>query len=1400
MKTPSTTPPSPTPSSTQASPRGRRWFKLALALLMPVLALGLQTLYWDLLQPFVWTLFYPAIFVSSWLGGLVGGLAATALSIALVLWFFMEPLYAFVLQTPQHWASAGVFALVGGLVAAIHHRMQVQTARLEVAQRLAEQARERFQTIFEQAPLGVALIDSLSGQVDEVNQRFADIAGRTRAAMATIDWMQITHPDDVQEDLDNMARLNAGEIPGFQMNKRYLRPDGTPVWISMRIAPLRVAAGERPRHLCMIEDISERLALERTQAEAQEARTRLASEQRWKLALDGVSQGSWDWHLATDTVDYSLGWKAMLGYAEADIGQDLDGWTKRVHPDDLPPTQAAVQAHLAGATPVYESVHRLRCKDGGWKWVLDRGIVFERDANGQPLRMIGTHIDITAHKEAEERLLRSEEHLRLATEGAELGVWYWEMTTQTLNWSERCKVHLGLPPGAEPSVDHFYRAAHPDDRFRVEALINQAVADRSDYAAEYRIRWPDGSQHWLSAHGRVYTYPDGRLHGMGGITQDITERKRHEWAEASRSQMMELLAKGTPLPVVLQAIVAYVEDAKPTCLASILLLDGAGQHLLLGAAPSLPAFYNEAIHGLAIGPDVGSCGAAAWSGRRCIAADLRTHPNWQPFRDLTARAGLGSCWSEPIRGSHGAILGTFALYQREVAEPTPDDLDLIARMVNLTAVAIERCQSQQALADLNRDLERKVVERTAEAQAASAAKSEFLAHMSHEIRTPLNGVLGLVQLLQREPLTPDQQDMVTRIQGAGQSLLAILNDILDFSKIEAGQLRLEDRPFRLDALPAKLDSLLGSVARGKGLALRIAGPDADLGPLRGDALRLEQVLINLVGNAIKFTERGEVAVTFTTLASDPTGVRVRCTVRDSGIGIGPEALGRLFTPFTQADTSTTRRFGGTGLGLAICKRLVELMGGTLGADSVPGAGSTFWFELPLRHAAEEELPAPAAPVPKPPVGPRLRGLHLLAVDDSAMNRELVEMALSREGAQVTLAADGQQAVQLLRASPAGCDAVLMDVQMPVMDGRTATRLIRQELGLTQLPVIALTAGILAEEQRLIREAGADEVLAKPLDLELMVDRLAHHIGATRLATAAARAGTRGGGETGLAATNPAGALAGDQAVASPAVPASPDGDGEPNAVATAVPDIPGIDRERVALTFKDDVEFFLTLLGRLTQEAAAGLVQARQALAAGDRETLALRLHSLKGNAGNVGALTLMAAAGELEAAVKGGAPGPVGAAAPREVGEIDRAGGATRGETVVTDLEAGLADLERQVADLTAASAPWLANARARDRRHEPETRYTQPQPVDTPQIAGQLAALRAALRQHDLSALDLFEDLEDSLHTAWGAASRDALDEAITNLRFASALELLAQVAPDAPPRQDTAPGSTSGGGDPT
>lgn len=391
---------------------------------------------------------------------------------------------------------------------------------------------------------------------------------------------------------------------------------------------------------------------------------------------------------------------------------------------------------------------------------------------------------------------------------------------------------------------------------------------------------------------------------------------------------------------------------------------------------------------------------------------------------------------------------------------------------------------------LNEQLEHKVEIRTAEARAASAAKSEFLAQMSHEIRTPLNGVLGLAQVLSREPLAPNQRALVERIQASGQTLLMILNDILDFSKIEAGQLRIERRPFNLASVLTRIKNLLGPAARSKGLELRIAPPADPLGLLLGDGLRLEQVLVNLTGNAIKFTEQGVVTLTIQVLEASATDVWLRFEVRDTGIGLSSEALARLFTPFTQADAGITRRYGGTGLGLSICKRLMELMGGVIRVESQVGQGSLFWFELPFPRTAGESTPDPGpGPALAWPAKPQLTGLQVLVVDDSAINREVVERALAQEGATVMLAADGQQAVQQLKARPEGFDAVLMDVQMPVLDGLTATRLIRSDLGLTALPILALTAGGLADQQAAAREAGANAVLTKPLDLEQLTTTL-----------------------------------------------------------------------------------------------------------------------------------------------------------------------------------------------------------------------------------------------------------------------------------------------------------------------
>ena len=406
---------------------------------------------------------------------------------------------------------------------------------------------------------------------------------------------------------------------------------------------------------------------------------------------------------------------------------------------------------------------------------------------------------------------------------------------------------------------------------------------------------------------------------------------------------------------------------------------------------------------------------------------------------------------------------------------TTEHADTLSMLCGQLTVSIENIRVYQSL-------ERKVAERTEQLAAANAAKSQFLASMSHEIRTPMNAVLGLAQLLQDEPLTEDQLQMVHRINTAGRSLLSIINDILDFSKIEAGQLSVEQRPFKLTELLSHIDNLMGPAAQSKGLILRLQEEVPMSGRLSGDALRIEQVLINLVGNALKFTEQGGVTLRVTPIAITEASARLRFEIEDTGIGMNPEAVAKLFTPFTQADSGIARRFGGTGLGLSISKRLVDLMGGEIGVTSTPYVGSTFWFELPFDRLPDEEKPESSATEVK---GPRLQGLRLMVVDDSQINLYLAERVLKREGAEVTLMKDGQQALDALRANPQGYDLVLMDIQMPVMDGLAATRAIREELGLVTLPVIALTAGVLAEEKQNALDAGVNDFLPKPMDLDLM---------------------------------------------------------------------------------------------------------------------------------------------------------------------------------------------------------------------------------------------------------------------------------------------------------------------------
>lgn len=502
---------------------------------------------------------------------------------------------------------------------------------------------------------------------------------------------------------------------------------------------------------------------------------------------------------------------------------------------------------------------------------------------------------------------------------------------------------LGYPL-AELEGRRFLDFVHPDDMEATLAALGKLSSREQVFNFANRYRHKDGSYRWIewrsfAEGGRIYA-----------VARDITERKLTEALLDGQKQVLELIAKNEPLTESLVKLVRVIEFQSPAMLCSILLLDADGVHVRHGAAPSLPEQFVRAVDGSPIGPRAGSCGAAAYRGEPVIVEDIETDPLWDDYRHIAAPHGLRACWSIPIFDTQHHVLGTFAMYFRQPGRPNAQHLRLIEIATQIAGIAISGKRREAEVLKLNAELEQRVLERTVEleaakirAEAADRMKSLFLATMSHELRTPLNSIIGFSGVLLQKlpgPLNAEQEKQLGIVLDASRHLLALINDVLDISKVEAGELSLARERFDLRALLERVSAAFAPQAERRGLALRLdVGENESV--VMGDARRVEQVLNNLLSNALKFTPRGAITLT---LAQN--GGSFVIAVADTGVGIKPEDMDKLFRPFSQIESGLPELHEGTGLGLAISNHLVEAMGGQVVAESEWGKGSRFTFTLP----------------------------------------------------------------------------------------------------------------------------------------------------------------------------------------------------------------------------------------------------------------------------------------------------------------------------------------------------------------------------------------------------------------------------------------------------------------------
>jgi PAS domain S-box-containing protein len=792
------------------------------------------------------------------------------------------------------------------------------------------------------------------------------------------------------------------------------------------------------------------------------------SERRFRAAVDATSNIVWNCTANGEFVSEQPGWSQFTGQTfEQYAGH---GWLQAVHPDDVEATLAGWHAGVATQETVAMQ-HRLRRGDGVYR-VCSVRVTPLPDTSGLAREWVGVHTDISERVEFEQSLQESEARFRSLADNAPVMIWMARANGQCEYVNRQWLDFTGQDPDSALGLG-WLDAVHPDDAARTGRVFIDANARQVPFSDEYWLRRHDGVYRWCVDTASPRFGANGEYLGYIGTVVDITERKRMEDVLASEKRVLELVATGSPVPEVLDTLVRRLESQSlDGMLCSVLLVSDDGHRLEHGAAPSLPDAYSRAIDGLEIGEAAGSCGTAAHRREVVSVEDVTRDPLWAGWRDLAREHGLAACTSTPILSSQGRVLGTLAMYYRTPRAPSERDLELSATGAHLASIVLEKHTLDARLRfSLEAEQEARAV-----AERASRMKDEFLATLSHELRTPLNAILGWVAILRlRQDLPGELAQAVEVIERNARAQSQIIGDLLDMSSIVSGKVVLDrSRAPVVELVNSALESARPA-AQARHVHLdAVVEPDAHL-ELDVDTHRVQQVLWNLLSNALKFTSRdGRVE-----LRARRAGTRLELVVSDTGEGIDAAFLPYVFDRFRQADASISRRHGGLGLGLAIVRRLVELHGGDVRAESAgPGQGATFTVSLPL--ATADAPPAMGDAEAFHAVG-QLSGRRVLVVDDDADARLMTARLLESAGAQTATAASAAEALVALAADP--FDVLVSDIGMPGQDGYAFLEQLRADAAHPRqdVPAVALTAYARAQERARALQAGFQRHLAKPVD-------------------------------------------------------------------------------------------------------------------------------------------------------------------------------------------------------------------------------------------------------------------------------------------------------------------------------